>query len=110
MLLGENGIGEVIQGTGRQGTKRQSPIWCRGKKGKESILFPEFSYLLKLAADLEVITQGRNTLYYLHPCNTCTIAHTIVYTERTLLQKAASAKSLLAQSTKQGMQMSESQI
>lgn len=34
----------------------------------------------------------------------------IVYTERTLLQKTASGKSLLAQSTKQGMQMSESQI
>lgn len=36
--------------------------------------------------------------------------YTIVYTERTLLQKTASGKSLLAQSTKQGMQMSESQI
>lgn len=73
-------------------------------------MFPECPYLLKLVADLEVMPLGRNTLYYLHTCNTHTVAHTIVYTEKTLLQKTASGKSLLAQSTNHGMQMSESQI
>lgn len=66
-------------------------------------MFPECPYLLKFIEDLEDMTLERNTLYYLHTCNTCTVAHTIVYTEKILLQKTVSGKSLLAESTNQGM-------
>lgn len=82
----------------------------QGEEREGKHLVSRVRYLLKLVVDLEVITLGRNIPYYLHPCTHMHYCYTIVYTERTLLQKTASGKSLLAQSTKQGMQMSESQI
>lgn len=67
MPQGENGIGEMIQGTGRQDEdlRGRAPFGAGGRKGRQkSTLFPECLHLLKLAADLEVMTLGRNTLYY----------------------------------------------
>lgn len=79
MPLGENGTGEVIQVTGRQDEelRGRAPFGAGGRKGrKESTLFAECPYLLKLVADLEVMTLGEIL------CITCTrVTHALVLTQ-----------------------------
>ena len=116
MRWGRNGIGEVKQGTGRQdeGLRGRVPFsaaaqWRGGRKAayfQSPLTFSSCQQIWKTWLWREIF------------CITCTcVTHTLLLTQPYILknmgfsmQKIATGKSLLAQSIRQGMQMSESEI